>query len=74
MIKNFVKNLQKKIQPKKIKKLNFFWLPELHQKTSNTHNFWSIQKIGPKYTKFVPPRSLLWGTSSQKVLKNPKIY
>jgi hypothetical protein len=29
MIENFVKNLYKKIQPKKVKRLKVFWLPEL---------------------------------------------
>jgi hypothetical protein len=49
----------------------FFWLPELHLKTSNTHNFWSL---GPKNTKFILPRSVLHSPPSQKVSKNPKIY
>jgi hypothetical protein len=39
MIKNFFKNLLKKIQPPKVKRLKVFWLPKIHQKTSNTHNF-----------------------------------
>jgi hypothetical protein len=39
MIKNFVKNLGKNIQSKKIKKLKVFWLPRLRLETSNTHNF-----------------------------------
>jgi hypothetical protein len=51
--------------------LKSFWLPELSLKTSNTHNFLSV---GPKNTKFVLPRSLLRGASSQKVSKEPKIY
>jgi hypothetical protein len=31
MFKNFVKNLWKKIQPKKVKNKKFLWLPELPQ-------------------------------------------
>jgi hypothetical protein len=74
MFKNSVKNLWKKIQLKKVLKNKFFGLPELpelHLKTSNTHNFWSV---GPKNAIFVLPRSLFQGASSQKVSKNPKIY
>jgi hypothetical protein len=56
----------KKIQPQKIKKLKVFWLPELHLKTINTHNFWPV---GPKNTKFILPRSLLQDTSLQKKKK-----
>jgi hypothetical protein len=65
---------EKKSNSKKLKNKKFFGpleLLELHLKTSNTHNFWSV---GPKNTIFVLPRSLFQGTSSQKVSKNPKIH
>jgi hypothetical protein len=58
----------KKIQPK-ILFFIFFGLPELHLKTSNTHNFWSVC---PKNTKFILPRSLLQSLASQKVSKIQK--
>jgi hypothetical protein len=35
MIKNFVKNLWKKIQPKKVEKYKVFWLPELPKLQNN---------------------------------------
>jgi hypothetical protein len=74
MFKKFVKNLWKKSNPKKLKnknKIGLPELPELHLKTSNTHNFWSV---GPKNTIIVLPQNLFQGASSQKVSKNPKIY
>jgi hypothetical protein len=46
-------------------------MPELHLKTSNTHNFLSI---GPKNTTFILPQRLLHSASLQKVSKNQKNY